>query len=716
MKTKMNRFFLLIFCLITISAKSQAPLLFNGNKVYLQDKALFLEDNTGKLTAQEARSAFESGKGVPGSLDNGYVHVPLWVAIKMVNNSPTNRLMLTLENPLVDSAELFLPSDTFTTKNFAFLGDGYHARPQHGSYIKFVFEAGKQDTITLLLRVRNTEQMLLPISISEEKWGLASTTNRNLIYGIFIGVILIMFFYNLFLFVSTKDLNYAYYIGYILFIGLGQITLSGHLFTLVTGSFPYLHKMSIVVLPAVSGIGAVLFIQHFLMSKENFPGLHKALWVILVSYALAAIVRLLGQYQISARMMDSIGMPGAILVYILAIKTYKNGYKPARFFILAWTIFIAGVVLFVMRNLGVLPFNLLTTYTLPVGAALEVALLSFALADKINTLQAEKADKEKQVVEALLENERLIKEQNVILEHKVKERTAELYESNNQLSKALTDLKNTQTQLVDQEKMASLGQLTAGIAHEINNPINFVTSNINPLKRDISMIMDYTNKMEEMVRAEPTLAPKLKELDDMKTDLDYDYLLEELQFLMKGIDEGAHRTAEIVKGLRIFARQDEDTLLNADLVEGVESTLVILNNQLGKIKVERNLPKGVMIDCYPGKLNQVFLNLLSNAIYAINAKFHGENGGEIIIQLTETEEEVILSFSDNGVGMSEDVQKKVFEPFFTTKPVGEGTGLGMSIVFKTIEMHQGKILLQSKVGEGTKFEIHLKRSLIYNKG
>jgi signal transduction histidine kinase len=383
------------------------------------------------------------------------------------------------------------------------------------------------------------------------------------------------------------------------------------------------------------------------------------------------------------------------------------------YFIIAWTVFIAGVVLFVMRNLGVLPFTHFTTYTLPVGAAIEVALLSFALADKINTLQNEKREKEKEVLAAVLENERLVTEQNINLERKVNERTAELHESNNQLSDALSNLKNTQTQLVEQEKMASLGQLTAGIAHEINNPINFVTSNINPLKRDIKMVMEYTDAMEAMFVNEPLLADKIKEIKSLKEEIEYDYLQEELQFLLKGIDEGAHRTAEIVKGLRIFARNNEDTILNTDLIEGILSTIIILNNQLGKIRIEKDMPNSFLIDCYPGKLNQVFLNLLSNSIYAINAKFGLEAGGIIHISVKEEGEDCIIVFTDNGIGMEEEVQRKIFEPFFTTKPVGQGTGLGMSIVFKTIEMHKGSITITSKIGEGANFKIHLKRSLIF---
>lgn len=702
---------LFLFELLNVSA--QQAIIFNGKRVLVQEECIFYIDTTQTATPSIVKNAIKNKKGFAGVLDLDYTPNAVWILVKLVNMSNTNDLTLAIENALLDSAALFLPEDSIHPSQKSFLGEGYSARANNGTYIRFNFNCAVGDSIELLVLAKSTEQMLLPITLSTESSAISTTLNRNLIYGIFIGVIMVMFFYNLFVLYATKDRNYFFYIIYILFIGLGQTALSGHLYSLLIGDFPALYKYCIVVLPALSGVAAILFIQQFLHVEINQPKLNKALWVIFVAYFLAAIVRLLGQDQISGRMMDSIGLPGAALVYAIAINIYRKGFKSALYFIIAWTVFIAGVVLFVMRNLGVLPFTHFTTYTLPVGAAIEVALLSFALADKINTLQNEKREKEKEVLAAVLENERLVTEQNINLERKVNERTAELHESNNQLSDALSNLKNTQTQLVEQEKMASLGQLTAGIAHEINNPINFVTSNINPLKRDIKMVMEYTDAMETMFVNEPLLADRIKEIKSLKEEIDYDYLQEELQFLLKGIDEGAHRTAEIVKGLRIFARNNEDTILNTDLIEGILSTIIILNNQLGKIIIEKDMPDSFHIDCYPGKLNQVFLNLLSNSIYAINAKFGLEAGGIIHISVKEQGDDFIIVFTDNGIGMEEEVQRKIFEPFFTTKPVGQGTGLGMSIVFKTIEMHKGTISVTSKIGEGTNFKIHLKRSLIF---
>ena len=256
--------------------------------------------------------------------------------------------------------------------------------------------------------------------------------------------------------------------------------------------------------------------------------------------------------------------------------------------------------------------------------------------------------------------------------------------------------------------MASLGQLTAGIAHEINNPINFVTSNVKPLKRDVNLLLDLMLKLEETASMEMTVGEKQKRIDALKTEFDFDYLKEEIEFLLKGINEGSTRTAEIVKGLRIFSRVDEDDLKKADINEGLDSTIIIINNLLnGKIVINKQYGNIPLVESYPGKLNQVFLNMISNAIYAINARFNGEHGGEILIKTESTEQTISIIIKDNGSGMGESTLKKLFEPFFTTKPVGEGTGLGLSISHNTIKKHFGKITVQSTLNEGTTFTIEI---------
>jgi len=707
-----NSFFILLFFFLARTyASAQNVVSFTGESILASTQMEVWVDSSSQANFAQARQAFQEGSFFPGSLDFDYVKYPVWVKLKIHNQSPYADLFVVFENPLIDSIAYFTDTTHNVPEDYNYFGEGFASYKNFGTFQRFPLHIINQGTKTIYFKVSGTEQMILPVKIYTESEALSMNNTRDLIYGAFMGVVFVMLLYNLFVFIATKDENYLYYVYYILFIGLGQITLSGHLFSLVLGNYPTVVKYSIVVLPSLSGIFAVVFIKKFLSAKVFEPTIDKWLTVVAISYGLAGIVRLLGYDQISGRMMDSIGLPGSIIVFILAFRVLNKGFSSAKYFIGAWSIFITGVVFFVFRNLGILPFNWLTTYTLPIGAALEVSLLSFALADKINTLQKQKQEKEKEALMSALENERLIKEQNIILEQKVSEKTADLTKTNTQLVHTLNDLKSTQTKLIEQEKMATLGQLTAGIAHEINNPINFVTSNVNPLKRDISMLDSLMLRYEELCLEDKPIAEKLAEINQLKEDIEYDYLKEEMSFLLKGIEDGAHRTSEIVKGLRIFSRNDEDSIIPADVIEGIESTLVILNNQMGKVKVIRNYSGHLIMDCYPGKLNQVFLNLLSNAIFATQEKYKDTEGGTISISIKVENEFVFISFEDNGTGMSESVQHKIFEPFFTTKPVGQGTGLGMSIVYKTIEMHEGEISIDSELGRGTAIKIKLKSNL-----
>jgi signal transduction histidine kinase len=274
-------------------------------------------------------------------------------------------------------------------------------------------------------------------------------------------------------------------------------------------------------------------------------------------------------------------------------------------------------------------------------------------------------------------------------------------EINEELTSTLEYLKKTQSQLVQSEKMASLGQLTSGVAHEINNPINFVSAGISSLTSNYEDL----NKLLQLLKLLKDDADNdhlLKLINKVKIEIDLDYLLEEIPQLLNSINAGAKRTTEIVRGLRNFARLDEDSLKFANIHEGLDSAIVILRNQISnRITVVKDYGVIPEISCYPGQLNQVFMNILNNAIQAIEGK------GEIHIKTSIEGENLKIEIADNGKGMSEDVKKRIFEPFYTTKDVGEGTGLGLSISYNIIKKHKGEIEVESSPDKGTLFIIHL---------
>lgn len=283
----------------------------------------------------------------------------------------------------------------------------------------------------------------------------------------------------------------------------------------------------------------------------------------------------------------------------------------------------------------------------------------------------------------------------------ISEQKEEIASQRDNLEQTYNTLVNAQDQLVQSEKMASLGQLTAGIAHEINNPINFVSSGIDSLRTNFSDIMDIMAGYLAL-NPEADNKEKLRHLQKLNKELEVAELMEESEQLLRSIKNGANRTKEIVKSLRNFTRLDESSLKITDIHEGLDSTLVILNNLLkDRIKVIKDYGDLDPIICYPGQLNQVFMNILNNAVQAI------KNEGTIVIRTYTENGWAIVKIKDNGTGMPEEVKKHIFDPFFTTKDVGEGTGLGLSISYGIIQKHNGKIEVESKPGQGTEFTIRI---------
>jgi signal transduction histidine kinase len=463
-----------------------------------------------------------------------------------------------------------------------------------------------------------------------------------------------------------------------------------------------------VISPALVGVFALLFFDNFLHLKRKNKYYHFGINLFVGLYAIVIGVGVLGYFRFAAKSVLIVALMGSLFVLAVAARLSYKGSRQAKFFLVSWTVFLISVIIFVLKNFGVLPYNNYTYYALQAGSALEVILLSFALADRINILQAQTLASNAAALRAAKDSEQFMVAQNALLDGLVKERTKELEKSHTDLELSFRNLQEKESQLVESEKMASLGQLTAGIAHEINNPINFVTSNVKPLKRDVDILVDMVGQVEAIGLAETPLEEKKKQMDDVKTELDYDYLINEIDYLLNGISEGASRTAEIVKGLRVFSRLDEDDLKKADINEGLSSTLVIVNHMLNNaIEVDKQYSGIPLIECYPGKLNQVFLNMMGNAIYAIHKHWNGQPGGKLTIKTSNDETHIHVSISDNGIGMDEATRKKLFEPFFTTKDVGEGTGLGLSIAYNTILKHNGTVEVLSEKGVGTEFLIKL---------
>jgi two-component system, NtrC family, sensor kinase len=276
---------------------------------------------------------------------------------------------------------------------------------------------------------------------------------------------------------------------------------------------------------------------------------------------------------------------------------------------------------------------------------------------------------------------------------------------------ALQELFDTEAQLIQNEKMSSLGQLVAGVAHEINNPVNFIYGNINPIEEYAQDLLSLISLYQEYY---PQSAPAIQ--NTIKA-IDLDFIQQDLPKILSSMKAGADRIRQIVISLRNFSRLDEAEMKAVDIHEGIDSTLLILQNRLKGthtpvIEVVKQYGNFGKIECYAGQLNQVFMNILNNAIDAINDDSHQKSNteyqGKIVINTyLNDQNQVVIQITDNGCGMTEQTRRRIYDPFFTTKPVGSGTGLGMAVSYKVIEKHRGKLICSSILGQGTEFTILL---------
>ncbi|WP_293125962.1 PAS domain S-box protein [Microcoleus sp. bin38.metabat.b11b12b14.051] len=292
--------------------------------------------------------------------------------------------------------------------------------------------------------------------------------------------------------------------------------------------------------------------------------------------------------------------------------------------------------------------------------------------------------------------------------------TAELAQAQTQqLEQTLHQLQHTQTQLIQSEKMSSLGQLVAGVAHEINNPVNFIYGNL-------SYVSEYSGNLLKMLQFYQQEYPQPNAaILNAREAFEIDYIVEDLPKIVTSMKVGADRIRDIVLSLRTFSRLDEAEMKQVDIHEGIESTLMILQNRLKnkpdrpQINIIKEYGKLPLVECYPGQLNQVFMNLLSNAIDALEMEMNkpdrtGKNLA-ITIRTEQTDNHsVAMRIVDSGPGMSENVKRRLFDPFFTTKPIGKGTGLGLAISHSiVVEKHGGQLTCNSVLGEGSEFAIEI---------
>ncbi len=613
----------------------------------------------------------------------------LWCKLTLTNKTDWKWAFETAS--ILDSVEIFyniVNGTTFSKKGISSLTPLAEREVAYKHFI-LPLELTKDSTQTIYIRVKS-HFLQLPVFITTYDSLIAAEFPFDLSEGMWMGFMLLMLVYSILLYIIVRDKLYFYYIFYI----LGRCLFIGY----IKGLLPILFTGFAAInfygptYTAVGIISSILFSVHFLKSKKYTPKIYWLLMLTLLADCYAIVANLMDDRQMGSMTNQTVSMFAIILFFWAGIATYRKGFKPARYYLIAWSGYLIGNIIYLLMLRNVIPFNYFTESSGQFGSIFQMVMFSFAIADMVRNERIEKEQTRKELIVTLLDKERIVRENNKDLEKKVKERTEALQVSNTDLSKAMDNLQTTQQQLIQQEKMASLGQLTAGVAHEIQNPLNFIN---NFSKLSIDLFKDIKDTTDETERLE---------------------ILNDLEQNLGKINAHGMRVDAIVKGMLQHSRTDKGekkpTEINRLIKEVIDLAHqnAIINDPQFECEVVKNLDPSIhQINIIPQDITRVLLNLLSNSFYALK---NTPNASIVIttqyLPATVSAEALVkFSIKDNGPGIPYDIQQKIFEPFFTTKPTGDGTGLGLSICYDIIKSHGGTIEIVSEVGKGAEFIITL---------
>ncbi|MDW7694128.1 7TM diverse intracellular signaling domain-containing protein [Flammeovirgaceae bacterium SG7u.111] len=721
--------FLVGFLLISANAEATDTIrIVNQEEMrIITSKSYFLEDHTGEMGISDILALENQVKFKPIGKDaysTPATDAVIWFKFTIQNKSGSD-LWLELGDPF--SAwylDFYSPDEegnhSRVTYSVGAMRPESNKEFPSNNYCIPIAQGADAVAKTYYMKVKGGLPMIFVFQAGNIKALINHTRKYDYALALFFGVILSSLIYNLFLFISIRDTIYIRYISYLCVMLVVAPFSSGNPLSFHPFWWHY-----VVTWNGVLYLCSTLFAVEYLALRSLAPRLYS--WVWFLTLVLIVLLPILEIFSlIDTISLNYIFQP---IVYILflsllisGIYLWIKGQKNARFYVSGWVFFVVSLFVFALAINGVVPLNIFTRNALYIGASAEALLFSLALGDRYNILK-----KDNERVQA--QNLALVEEQKIELETKVHARTKELQMANDELQASheelqaqqeelqsqqeelsaqneelfstLDQLKVAQSQLVQSEKMASLGLLTAGLAHEINNPINFIKSAVSGLQGVIEQFSYFSDLYKKI---DPDNAKKgLEEISDLKKELKFDEMMEKALRITSHIDTGANRTAEIVKGLQSYSRSNSTEYASYNIVDGINDTLLLLNHLFGEshIKVFKNFDKIPEVECSPGQLNQVLMNIFVNAIQSMKER------GNLFISTYQQGANITIKIKDTGSGIPSENLKHIFDPFFTTKEVGEGTGLGLSIVKGIIAEHGGSIMVESVIDEGTTFEISL---------
>lgn len=682
----------------------------NGFTVYSESKMLLnishiemLEDPNNSFSFEQVLKSQEF-RLISQNIPNlGISKSSFWLKFEISNITNDSNLNLILEQPNLDEVELYILSPNNNEYQLIRKGEFeafHHKNYQHPNYI-FDISIPENESRAYLLKIKSNEQIFLPLFISSVKSTIEYISKQDTLFSFYAGIILVMLLYNIFIYFTVRDNSYLYYAFYILFILLTQIALKGYHFKYLMPDFPEWANKSVTLFPSIVGIAAIEFIKNFLRTKEKVPLLNKVATLLEGVFLISMTLLFLDHPTKSFQIMQLNTTISSLLVLFIGYKVLKKGYRPAKFFLLAWSILCVGALIYVLKDYGILPYNNFTNYTLPAGSAMEVILLSFALADRINILKAEKEEAQASELKAQKDKKDTLKKKAEELEEEVKIATLELKLKNQRLETAYRQLELAKSELIQKEKISALMLMAAGTSHEFNNANTTIQLAFDVIDINTKFHKEYIDKLHEILPEAKNIEPQLEGLEDYKEEIKYEFISKDIQDAMRKAQNGLEKLALNTKKLKDFSKIDNEGWIYADINQDLIDLSDLWNSNLGAIQLKLDLNKDIpRLLCNGQMVNDCFKSILQNAIEAIKEKDIPEKEGLITIATNVFEGSVVISFTDNGIGMSEEISSRAFDFFFTTKGVKK-TGTSLTIVKTTLITHNGHVEMDTKINEGT---------------
>lgn len=734
----------------------------NEASISLTEYFSVLEDPSTKLTLDdvlkpEIAALFTPAPPSAGDsgLNYGFTNSAHWLSITLRNTAdyPVERIFeisySRLANIQFHELSLGVPTNTITTGILT----PFATRPYKNRIFVFPISIAPKSEKVILLRVQSKL-----LQVPAKLWTPDTFHEHELVDYIsqagYFGIMAAMIVYNLFLFLSLRDFLYLQYSLFVICVALATASENGLAVQYLWNNSPDWAVKSIIEFYSLAALVFSSFVRSMLNTAKVMPKANRFLIFLTGVWFLFAFGVMLFFSALFKVFIFLLVITVIIILGVVFLGVYKRE-RSAFIFLFSFSAFFLVIPANILYSLGFFISSMSQGELTQFASAVEVMLLAFALADRYTRMRKEKEEAQQSLVENLKHSERN-------LEERVEKRTIELQTSNRTLEATLHNLQETQEQLIQSEKMASLGQLVANVAHEINTPIGAVKAsgkniedsiertlenfpklfqildlrmrelflklihnkNIKRLimlssREERALIKETTKNLEGLgIEDARSLAETIVQLGLHDSISDYLLLLNhpERNFIFasaKGIanivnsthniNTAVDKVSKIVYALKSFSRaNNNDEMVNMQVKESIEIVLTIYQNQIKQgIELIRNYEEIPDIICYPDELNQVWTNLIHNAIQAM------VNKGTLMISIRKVGQEALVAISDTGVGIPESIRSKIFDPFFTTKRAGEGSGLGLGIVKKIIDKHKGRIEVKSEIGVGSEFLVFI---------